>query len=170
MSATQAESAETKQYTSFTIADRLYGIDVLKVQEVTRTLPIAEVPLAPSFVRGLINLRGQISTAICLRDLFQIEGVIPENPMNVVCREHDILISLLVDSVGDVLELNSVDYEKTPDTLPTHIKKFISGVYKTKDTLMSVVDIEKVVNHFTANKNEMNNESITNQNINEGEI
>jgi purine-binding chemotaxis protein CheW len=137
-----------RQFTTFHIANRLYGVDVLRVQEVTRALPIAEVPLAPKFICGLINLRGQISTAISLRELFQISENTPEDQMNVVCRLNEVLISFLVDGVGDVLELDSKDFELAPETVPDGIKRFIEGVYKTPSDLMSVVDIDKVAEYF----------------------
>jgi purine-binding chemotaxis protein CheW len=138
-----------RQFTTFHIANRLYGVDVLRVQEVTRALPIAEVPLAPKFICGLINLRGQISTAISLRELFQISDKAPDNQMNVVCRLNDILISFLVDNVGDVLELDSKEFELAPETVPESIKRFIEGVYKTPTDLVSVVDIDKIADYFT---------------------
>lgn len=137
-----------RQFCTFQIAKRLYGIDVLRVQEVTRALPIADVPLAPKFVHGLINLRGQISTAISLRQLFLITDPEPEEKMNVVCRVGDVLVSFIVDSVGDVLELNLDDFESAPETVPENIRRFIEGVYKTSGALMSVVDVDKISEYF----------------------
>ena len=137
-----------KQYTTFSIAGRLYGIDVLRVQEVTRELPMAHVPLAPKFVYGLINLRGQISTAISLRELFHINEKAPDQHMNVVCRLNDVLISFLVDSVGDVMELESKDFEHAPETIPEGVRRFVEGVYKTQTALMSVVDVDKIAEFF----------------------
>lgn len=138
----------SRQFATFQIAGRLYGIDVLRVQEVTRALPIAGVPLAPEFVLGLINLRGQISTAICLRTLFQIRDQVQREQMNVVCRLNEVMISFLVDSVGDVMELDSKDFELTPETIPHSIGRFIEGVYKTQVALLSVVDIDKIAEFF----------------------
>lgn len=147
-----------RQFSTFYISERLYGIDVLRVQEVTKALPIAEVPLAPDFVCGLINLRGQISTAISLRALFQINEPDPETQMNVVCRLNDVLISFFVDGVGDVLELEDKDFETTPETVPGGIRRFIEGVYKTPTTLMSVVDVDKIAEFFANASKELNKE------------
>lgn len=142
------KNQENRQFTTFYIAGHLYGIEVLRVQEVTGALPIAQVPLAPKFVCGLINLRGQISTAISLRELFQIYDRTPEDQMNVVCRINDVLISFLVDSVGDVLELDFKDFESAPETVPDGIRRFIEGVYKTPEALMSVVDVDRIADYF----------------------
>ena len=150
--------SDNRQFSTFQIANRLYGIDVLRVQEVTRALPIAEVPLAPKFVHGLINLRGQISTAISLRELFQIKETAPEEQMNVVCRVNEVLISFIVDSVGDVLELDSKDFELAPETVPDGIRRFIEGVYKTPSALMSVVDVDKIADYFANAAKELGKE------------
>lgn len=149
---------ENRQFTTFYIAGHLYGIGVLRVQEVTGSLPIAPVPLAPKFVCGLINLRGQISTAISLRELFQIYENVPENQMNVVCRINDVLISFLVDNVGDVLELDFKDFESAPETVPDGIRRFIAGVYKTPAALMSVIDVDRIAEYFTHASKEFSKE------------
>ncbi len=134
-----------KQYSTFYISDRLYGIDVQEVQEVTKALPMTSIPLAPDYVYGLINLRGQIATAIGLRELFKLNDKRPETQMNVVCRLDELLISLSVDRIGDVMEIGDSFFEPTPDTVPASMKKFMNGVYKTTDTLLSVIDINKVL-------------------------
>ena len=137
-------SGENRQFSSFYIGGLLYGIDVMKVQEITKALPMTRVPLAPKYVSGLINLRGQISTAIELRELFGLKDQAPEEQMNVVCKIMDILVSFLVDKIGDVMELNESDFEQAPDTIPENIRKYIEGVYKVPGTLLSVINVEKV--------------------------
>lgn len=134
----------SQQLSTFYVADRLYGIDVMKVQEITRALPITEVPLAPSYVHGLINLRGQISTAVGLRELFNITGAAPESQMNVVCRVDDVLFSFVVDRIGDVLEVEADKFEPAPDTIPEGIRRFMGGVFKTSTDLLSVIEISKL--------------------------
>lgn len=136
--------SKTRQFSTFYVAGRLYGIDVMKVQEITRSLTITRVPLAPKFVHGLINLRGQISTAVGLRELFEIptEGTVAQ--MNVVCRIDEMLVSFLVDQIGDVMELESDIYESAPDTIPDQIRKFLEGVYKIPGELLSIVNVERI--------------------------
>lgn len=146
MSALKVDSKSTKegsrQFSTFFVADRLYGIDVMKVQEITRALPITEVPLSPDYIHGLINLRGQISMAVGLRELFMIEGDSPEHPMNVVCRIDEVLFSFVIDRIGDVMEVKASDFEAPPDTVPENIRKFMGGVYKVHGDLLSVIEIE----------------------------
>lgn len=134
----------TKQFATFYLGDRLYGIDVMQVQEVTLILPITPIRCAPSFVKGLINLRGQISTAIGLRELFGLENEALTENMTVVCRVDGNLLSLLVDRIGDVLEVFENNYESTPDNVPSTIKKFMDGVYKTEDSILSVIGIKNL--------------------------
>lgn len=140
------EVMQRRQFSTFYVSNRLYGIDVMRVQEITKALPMTKVPLAPVYVKGLINLRGQISTAICLRDLFKINVVADSEQMNVVCRINDLLVSFLVDRIGDVLELEEKDFEHVPDTIPVSVRRFISGVYKVPGDLLSIVDVEQVAN------------------------
>ena len=139
------ETDKTDQYSTFYINDRLYGIDVIQVQEVTRAMKITPVPLAPSFVHGLINLRGQIATAIGLRQLFGLPE--PENHeecMNVVCSVDGLLLSFVVDKIGDVMNVEKTNYENTPDNIPKEIKQFMSGVYKIPGNLLSIIELEKI--------------------------
>lgn len=139
-----AQPGKSKQFSTFYVAERLYGIDVMRVQEITRTLSITRVPLAPNYIHGLINLRGQISTAVGLSELFKIETT-PVDKMTVVCRKDDFLMSFLVDRIGDVMELEHDLFEPAPDTVPESIRRFLDGVYKIPGTLLSVIDVDKVV-------------------------
>lgn len=132
------------QFSTFYIANNLYGIDVMKVQEITKALPMTRVPLSPIYVKGLINLRGQISTAICLKELFKISENAVLDQMNVVCRINDILVSFLVDVIGDVLELDDKDFENAPDTLNPTIKQYVKGVYKIPGKLLTIIDVDKI--------------------------
>lgn len=137
-------STETRQFTTFTVCGRLYGIDVKSVQEVTKSMPITKVPLAPIYIHGLINLRGQIATAICLKDLFQLKDESKNELMNVVCRTEGSLFSLLVDKIGEVIELENKMFESTPDTVAGEVSKYMEGVYKLTDNILSVLDIKKI--------------------------
>lgn len=133
-----------KQFSTFYIADRLYGIDVMKVQEITKELAMTDVPSAPIYVYGLINLRGQIATAIGLREMFGVQEGDSITKMNVICNVDGLLLSLLVDRIGDVVEVEENSFEPPPQTLPQSIKRFMSGIYKTPGALLSILDINKV--------------------------
>jgi len=107
-----------RQFCTFHLDDHLFGVDVLDVQEVIRYQAMTHVPLAPRVVEGLINLRGQIVTAVDLRARLELPSR-PEGqlPMNVVVHTEDGPVSFLVDKIGDVLDVSEADYEPVPDTL-----------------------------------------------------
>jgi purine-binding chemotaxis protein CheW len=148
-----SKSVETRQFSTFYLDRLLYGIDVMKVQEITKALPITRVPLAPAYIKGLINLRGQISTAIQLSDLFGLNEKIPEDQMNVVCKISDVLVSFLVDQIGDVMELDSNQFEPAPDTMPDNVRQYIEGVYKIPGNLLSVIDVDRIVESISKTEN-----------------
>ena len=105
-------------FVPFELADQLLGIPVVLIQEVLMGEDISPVPLSPREVKGFLNLRGQIVTAVDLRALLGLpdraEG---ESFMNVVVEHDEELFSLLVDRVGDVVEAGDSAFEPTPSTL-----------------------------------------------------
>ncbi len=137
--------SQSKQFSTFTIDGRLYGIDVMKVQEVTKPMQVTLMKTAPACVKGLINLRGQIATAIGLRELFGLTSDESTEKMTVVCKVDDVLLSLLVDNIGDVLEVQDCAYEATPKTISSGIRTFMRGVYKTDAGILSVVSLDSIV-------------------------
>jgi len=139
--------ANTKQFCTFFLNGLFFGVEVLSVQEVIRYQEMTRVPLAPGMIRGLINLRGQIVTAIDLRHRLELPSRDTEQlPMNVVVRSDDGAVSLLVDEIGDVVEIQEDTYERPPETLRGVARELVQGVYKLKDRLLLVLDTEKTVN------------------------
>ncbi len=124
----------------------MFGIDVQTVQEVIRYQQMTDIPLAPDAVCGLINLRGQIVTAIDLRKRLGLPSR-PEGqlPMNVVVRSDDGAVSLLVDQIGDVQESDLENFESPPETLRGGAGQLIRGAYKMKDRLLLILDTERVI-------------------------
>jgi purine-binding chemotaxis protein CheW len=136
--------AHSSQYCTFYLDKLLFGVELKGVQEVIRSLEMTKVPLAPSVVSGLINLRGQIVTAVDLRRRLNLEpNPAGTPPMNVVVRSEDGAVSLLVDEIGDVVEVNEETFEPPPETLRGSVRNLILGVHKLKDRLLHVLDIEK---------------------------
>ena len=138
----------TIQLTTFQVGGDLYGIDVMKVQEVTGKMSTVRVPLAPDFVCGLINLRGQIATALGIAQLFGMPAS-GDPDSSVVCKVDGNLVSLLVDSIGDVIEVSDSQLEPPPEIMPHGVRKFVSGVYKIDGALLSVIDLEKLSRELT---------------------
>lgn len=138
--------AETKQLCTFKLGDQAFGVDALTVQELIRHQTMTRVPQAPESVRGLINLRGQIVTALDLRTRLGMEPLGDDRqPMNVVIRSDDGAVSLLVDQIGDVIEVNDDCFEAPPDTLSGKAREFIRGAYKLADRLLLLLDCELAV-------------------------
>jgi len=137
---------ERQQFSTFLVDGLFFGVEVEKVQEVLRYQQMTRVPLAPPVVRGLINLRGQIVTALDLRCRLDLsERPAGQLPMNVVVRTDDGGVSLLVDEIGDVVEVDEATFERPPDTLNSNARCMIRGVHKLSGRLMHVLDTEKVV-------------------------
>lgn len=136
--------SDVTQYCTFWVDSLYLGIDVHKVQEVMRTLETTPVPLAPTAVVGLINLRGQIVTAIDLRQRLGLPARPADRPpMNVVMRTEDGAVSLVVDEIGDVIEIHADAFEKNPDTMRGELRELIRGVYKLNGQLLLILDSAK---------------------------
>lgn len=136
--------AERSQFCTFYLDKLLFGVELKVVQEVIRSLEMTHVPLAPEVVGGLINLRGQIVTAVDLRRRLELEARAPETrPMNVVVRSEDGAVSLLVDEIGDVIEVEGATFEPPPETLRGKVRAMILGVHKLDSSLLHVLDTEK---------------------------
>jgi purine-binding chemotaxis protein CheW len=142
---TKAVSQPT-QLCTFFVADRFFGVDVTRVQEVIRYQEMTRVPLAPSVISGLINLRGQIVTAIEMRARLGLPPRAADKlPMNVVVRTADGPVSLLVDEIGDVLEVAEGSLDRVPATMSASARELISGVYKLEKALLLVLDTERAI-------------------------
>jgi purine-binding chemotaxis protein CheW len=133
--------AKTEQFCTFFLKEQLFGVPVQQVQEVIRYQEMTRVPLVPEVIRGLINLRGQIVMALDLRRRFGLEDR-PKSqlPMNVVVRTQEGPISLLVDSIGDVVEVEEETFEEPPQTLDSSMRMLITGVHKLEGRLMHILN------------------------------
>jgi purine-binding chemotaxis protein CheW len=143
----KTDGAQTsRQFSTFFVADLFFGVDVLRVQEVLRFQQMTSVPRAPEVIEGLINLRGQIVTAIDMRRRLRLPPRAGDQmPMNMVVRTEDGAVSLLVDEIGDVLDVDVATYERPPENLDLAAHELIRGVFKLKDRLLLVLDAERTV-------------------------
>jgi purine-binding chemotaxis protein CheW len=134
----------SQQFCTFLLDRYLFGVPVPQVQEVIRCQPMTPVPLAPSAVQGLINLRGQIVLAIDLRRRLSFaDRTQGELPVNVVVRTPDGAISLLVDEIGEVIEVEESTFETPPETLRGTVRSIILGVHKLEGRLLHLLDTER---------------------------
>ena len=114
------------------------------MQEVIRNREMTRIPLAPGAVRGLINLRGQIVTAIDLGQQLDLPGRAEAEPsVHVVVNVEGAAVSMLVDSIGDVVDTDSSTFERPPDMLDEWVRELILGVHKLEGRLLLVLDVMK---------------------------
>jgi purine-binding chemotaxis protein CheW len=138
------------QLSTFHVGKYLFGVDVSLVQEVVRLQQMTPVPLASAEIAGLINLRGEVLTAIDLRARL---GLPPRDadfstgsePVNVVVRVDDEPVSLLVDEIGGVLEVSQVPFEQTPSTVDERVRDLLLGAYTLPDRLLLALNARRVL-------------------------
>ncbi|MBI1309840.1 chemotaxis protein CheW [bacterium] len=135
-----------QSYCTFYLDNLYLGIEVSQVQEVIRDQQMTRVPLAPNAIRGLMNLRGQIVTALDLRQRLGLEAATNGRPaMNVVVRHRDSAVSLLVDRIGDVLDTDPDAFEPPPETLRGVPRELIRGACKLDGRLLLILDTKRVI-------------------------
>ena len=136
--------SHTEQFCTFYVGDVLLGIEVVRVQEVILSQAMTPMPLASDVVSGLMNLRGQIVTAIDLRKRL---GMPPREdnraPMHVVVKNGESTYSLLVDEIGNVVTVDSQNFEQAPETLSGPARELTTGVFKLEDQLLIALDSER---------------------------
>jgi len=137
---------ESGLFCTFYIGSHYYGVPVSDVQEVLAAHHITDMPLSPPAILGLMNIRGQIVPAISMRNVLRIdmEGS-ADNAMNVIVTHEGAEVSLVVDRIGDIFEVNASDIEATPETLRGVIRQFISGVLQQPNGLLLLLDIHAVL-------------------------
>lgn len=140
------EGAAAREFVTMFVEGQLFGIPVLQVQDVLGPQKITRVPLAPKEVAGSLNLRGRIVTAIDVRTRLGLDPRDDGNKsMSVVVDHNGEYYSLIVDQVGEVMSLFASDYEKTPATLDERWREISDGVYRLKDTLLIVLDVQRLL-------------------------
>ena len=142
-----------RQFVTFFVSDLFLGVEVQKVQEVLRYQRMTPVPRVARTVKGLINLRGQIVTAVDLRRCLQLDDAPPESelPINVVIRSEVGAVSLLADAIGDVIDVSEDTFEPPPDTLSGVARELVAGVYKLDGRLLLALSTEKMLRREAAN-------------------
>ncbi len=134
---------ETHLFITFWVGGFLFALPVEEVVEINRSFDITPVPLAPSYVSGIINLRGQILTAIDLASRIGLEKT-QETNYNVIIGHNEEPISLLVEQIGDVVEIPVSEIEAPPDIIEGLETTFIKNVYKLHNRLLIILDAEKL--------------------------
>lgn len=142
--------ADKEDFVTFFIAEQLFGIPVLKVQDVLSAHNITRIPLAPPEIAGSLNLRGRVVTAMDVRLRLGLPPRESESSMSIVAEHDGELYSLMVDSVGEVLALKTSDWERNPPTLDPKFREYSLGIYRLDRKLLVVLDVNRLLDYDRA--------------------
>ena len=135
-----------RSYATFYVGDLYFGIPTSNVVELTKGTEITPVPLAPYAVSGLINLRGQIVTAIDMRKRLKLKpNPIADSIITVFIRNNGVLFGLSIDKVSDILELEDSKLEPPPSNMPATAYELIIGFHKLAGKLLFILDADKLI-------------------------
>ncbi len=142
------DSSELLQLVSFTIGNEEFGVDILFVHEINRMIQITKVPNSPSFVDGVINLRGRVIPVIDLRTKFGIERKEHDNNTRIIVVEvAGKTVGFIVDAVKEVLRIPKSITEPPPEIVTGINSEFIMAVGKLEDRLITLIDLEKILSN-----------------------
>lgn len=144
---------ETGKYLTFLLAQERYSVPVLKVREIMRLCPVTPVPRMPAYIKGVINLRGKIVPVIDLRERFGLPQAVELDRICIIVVQFDTgegssqLMGMIVDVVEEVSQFNTEDLEVSPDFGGSIDTRFITGMTKSKGTVKTLLDIDRLLNH-----------------------
>ena len=139
---------ELLQLVTFSIGEEEFGVDILKVQEIIRTMEITKVPRAPEFVEGVINLRGKVIPIIDLRRRFGLQARGHDKDTRIIVIElNSMIVGFVVDSVSEVLRIPASTVEPPPPVVAGLESEYISGVGKLEDRLLILLDLDMLLSH-----------------------
>ena len=142
----QARDGQFFRWVTFKLADEVYGINVMQVQEVLRMTEITPVPGAADSVLGIINLRGNVVTVIDTRKLFYLPArEVTEQVRIMIVECNKVIVGLLVDSVAEVINLDNSDIDVAPSLGGDDNSRYVQGVYNKDDQIYILVDLNKLV-------------------------
>ncbi|AGW13488.1 MAG: chemotaxis protein CheW [Desulfovibrio sp.] len=140
------QDAELLQLVTFSIGDEEFGVDILKVQEIIRTMEITKVPRAPEFVEGVINLRGKVIPILDLRRRFGLASREHDKHTRIIVIEiNNMIVGFVVDSVSEVLRIPASTVEPPPPVVAGLESEYISGVGKLEDRLLILLDLDRLL-------------------------
>lgn len=145
-------TTDEQQLVTMIVDRQLFGIPILMVQDIVEPSQITPVPLSPSAIAGVLNLRGRIVTVIDLRELLGAPEQESNKQMSVTVEHKGDLYTLLVDSIGDVRSLPRKDFDKPPTTLDENMRRLCSGIFRLEDNLLVVLDVDRILDEETLMK------------------
>lgn len=146
MNEVKRQDDELIQLVTFSIGEEEFGVDILKVQEIIRTMEITKVPRAPEFVEGVINLRGKVIPIVDLRKRFGLETRDHDKHTRIIVIEiNQMIVGFVVDSVSEVLRIPANTVEPPPPVVSGLESEYISGVGKLQDRLLILLDLNRLL-------------------------
>jgi purine-binding chemotaxis protein CheW len=146
-----AVTSESSDLVTMSIANQMFGIPVLQVQDVLKPQRITRIPLAPPEIAGSLNLRGRIVTVIDVRTRLGLPPLADDQQrMSIVVDFKGELYSLMVDQIGEVLNLPNANFEHNPSTLDKRWREVAQGIYRLEQSLLVVLDVARLLNFMTA--------------------
>lgn len=138
------------KYLTFQLGPEVYGLEILKVQEIIGLMHITHVPRTPKFVRGVINLRGKVLPVIDLRSKFGMDEIDDTSQtciivLQVSTENNSIVMGILVDSVSEVVDINANQLEPAPNFGSSIDTAFIMAIGKIVDKVVILLDVDKVL-------------------------
>lgn len=138
--------SDTVELASFYIGEALCGMDILKVQEINKLIEMTRVPQAPEYVLGILNLRGEIVTIVDLGKKLGLKSTgMSDKTCNIIVNSNGEHIGLMVEQISDVIQAEWEKVEAPPANIGGVQGKFFTGVFKTEDRLIGILDVEKVL-------------------------
>lgn len=147
MSTTAEQTAtDVQQFSTFYVGDLLLGVDIRLVQEINRQLDITPVPNAPSHVRGVINLRGEVATVIDLRTVLGLpEAEVQRDTRNLIVHSQGEAIGLWIDRISDILTVRADEINEPPSNMDGVDGRFFLGVHTLENEICVLLDVEQVL-------------------------
>jgi purine-binding chemotaxis protein CheW len=155
--ATLSQENLAGKYLTFCLQQEIYGLAILKVQEIIGIMPVTQVPRMPQFVRGVINLRGKIIPVIDLRIHFGLDGQQDTNKTCIIVVQirrddhRDVTMGVIVDEVAEVINLKNEQIEPAPSFGSAVDTDFILGMGKANQKVIMLLDIDQVLTHEQIN-------------------
>ena len=139
-------SSDDYRFLTFNLAEELYGVDILKVQEIKGYSKVTKIPNTPDYLKGVLNLRGSIVPIIDLRMKFGMGMTEPTFfTVVVVVNVRNRVMGFLVDAVSDVLDLNAKDIQPPPELGSSVDITFVAGIGNSNDCLVTLLNIDRVL-------------------------
>lgn len=146
LEAEQGTAVSEQQYATFYVGNLLLGVDIRQVQEINRQLDVTDVPQAPECVRGVINLRGEVTTVIDLRTILGLEQTeVTRSSRNLIVNSGGESIGFLVDRISDILALRSDQVSPAPTNIKGVQGKYFLGVHTLDSEILVLLNVEEAL-------------------------